>query len=131
MVPEPTQAKSPSGGQVPSESISDAAASSWSLRLGRFALISALLALGVWIIWDFLPALAWAVVVAIAIWPLFERSRLRQWNRTAAAAEATLLIVMILIVPLIILGVEIGREAGATVQWIRQAERVGIPAPEW
>jgi predicted PurR-regulated permease PerM len=72
--------------------------------------------------------LAWAVVVAIAIWPLFERSRLRRWNRTAAA-EVALLIVMIL--PLVILGVEIGREAGATVQWIRQAERVGIPAPEW
>jgi predicted PurR-regulated permease PerM len=71
------------------------------------------------------------VVVAIAIWPLFERSRLRRWNRTASAAEATLLIVMILIVPLIILGVGIGREAGATVQWIRQAERVGIPGPEW
>jgi predicted PurR-regulated permease PerM len=34
-------------------------------------------------------------------------------------------------VPLIILGIEIGREAVATVQWIRVAERVGIPAPEW
>jgi predicted PurR-regulated permease PerM len=131
MVPEPSQSKSPSGGHILPESISAAAAASWSLRLGRFALISALLALGVWIIWDFLPALAWAVVVAIAIWPLFERTRQRQRNRTAAAAEATLLIVMILIVPLIILGIEIGREAVATVQWIREAERVGIPAPEW
>ena len=35
----------------------------------------ALVAIGIWIIWDFLPALAWAVVVAIAIWPLFERMR--------------------------------------------------------
>ncbi len=131
MVPEPSQSKSPSGRPAVADSISDSAESSISRRLGQFALIAALLAIGTWIIWDFLPALVWAVVVAIAIWPLFERSRLRQWNRTAAAAEATLLIGVVLIVPLIVLGMEVGREAVATVQWIRDAERVGIPAPEW
>ncbi len=130
-VPEPSQSKPPSGGHAVPDSISDPAALPSTRRLGRFALISALLALGIWIIWDFLPALVWAVVVAIAIWPLVERSRLRHWNRTAAAAEATLLIGVVLIVPLIVLGIEIGREAVATVQWIREAERVGIPSPEW
>jgi len=75
--------------------------------------------------------LAWAVVVAIAIWPLFERTRQRQRNRTAAAAEATLLIGVVVIVPLIILGIELGHQGVATVQWIREAERVGAPAPEW
>src|SRR5580693_3406113 len=131
MVPEPSPPNLPSGGHVLPDSVSDFAGSTTSRRLGRFALICALLALGTWIIWDFLPALAWAVVVAIAIWPLFERSRLRRWNRTAAAAEATLLIGVVVIVPLIVLGVEIGREAVATVQWIREAERMGIPSPEW
>src|ERR1700719_3705933 len=130
MVPEMPPSKLPSGEQGLPDSIGNSAAAPTSRRLGQFALVSALLALGIWIIWDFLPALAWAVVVAIAVWPLFERSRLRQ-NRTAAAAEATLLIGVIVIVPLIVLGVEIGREAVLTVQWIREAERVGIPAPEW
>ncbi len=130
MVPEPSPSNLPSGGHVLPGSVSDSAASTTSRRLGRFALISALLAIGIWIIWDFLPALLWAVVVAIAIWPLFERSRLRRWNKTAAAAEATLLIGVVVIVPLIVLGVEIGREAVATVQWIREAERLGIPSPE-
>ena len=78
MVPEPSPSKLPSGGQALPDSISNTAGSPTSRRLGRFALIFALLALGIWIIWDFLPALAWAVVVAIAIWPLFERSRRRQ-----------------------------------------------------
>jgi predicted PurR-regulated permease PerM len=131
MVLEPAQSKSPSGGSALPEPVFQPAGSSTSRRLGRFALIFALVAIGTWIIWSFLPALAWAVVVAIAIWPVFERSRLHHWNRTAAAAAATLLIGSILIVPLIILGVEIGREAVATVQWIREAERVGIAAPEW
>ena len=131
MVPEPSSSKLPSGGHVLPDSVSDFAGSTTSRRLGRFALISALLAVGIWIIWDFLPALLWAVVVAIAIWPLFERSRLRRWNKTAAAAEATLLIGVVVIVPLIVLGIEIGREAVATVQAIREAERLGIPSPEW
>jgi len=131
MVPEPSQSKPPAAGQALPDSIANSAGSPSARRLGRFALILALLAIGIWIIWDFLPALAWAVVVAIAIWPLFERSRLRQWNRTAAAAEATLLIGVVVIVPLIVLGVELGHQAVATVQWIREAERVGAPAPEW
>src|ERR1700674_4832261 len=131
MVPEPSQTKSPSGGYALPELISGSAGSPPSRRLGQLALVSALVGIGIWIIWDFLPALAWAVVVAIAIWPLFERARLRRWNRTAVAAAATLLIGLILIVPLVVLGVEIGRQAVTTVQWIREAERVGVPAPEW
>lgn len=102
-----------------------------SRGLSQLVLIFTLLALGIWIVWDFLPALAWAVVVAIAIWPIIERSRLRRWNRTAAAAEATLLIGVILIVPLIVLGFQFAREAVTTVQWVREAERSGIPVPEW
>jgi predicted PurR-regulated permease PerM len=127
---EPSQSRSPSDGDALPER-SSRSPEPTSRRWGRFALISALVALGTWIVWDFLPALAWAVVVAIAIWPVFERSRLHQWNQTAAAAVATLLIGSILIVPLIILGIEIGREAVATVQWVRVAEREGIPPPEW
>ncbi len=33
----------------------------------------ALAALGIWILHGFLPALAWAVVLAIALGPLYER----------------------------------------------------------
>ncbi|HEY6259565.1 MAG TPA: AI-2E family transporter [Xanthobacteraceae bacterium] len=129
MITEPSS--SPAGGVAPAETTTVSVTAPSPRGLGQFALIFALLALGIWIIWDFLPALAWAVVVAIAIWPLIERSRLRQWNRTAAAVEATLLIGVILIVPLIVLGVQIAHEAVVTVQWIREAERAGIPAPEW
>jgi predicted PurR-regulated permease PerM len=130
MVPEPSlpKALSTALSEAPS---AFAAGVPLSRRLGQFVLISALLAIGTWIVWDFLPALLWAVVVAIAIWPWFERSRLRRWSRTAAAAETTILIILVLIVPLIVLGVSIGHEALATVQWIREAERAGIPAPEW
>jgi predicted PurR-regulated permease PerM len=130
MLPELSQAK-PLPSALPDSSLPPSAGAPLSRRLGQFGLTTALLVIGTWIIWDFLPALLWAVVVAIAIWPWFERSRLRRWSRTAAAAETTILISLVLIVPLIILGVEIGREAVVTVQWIREAERSGIPAPDW
>jgi len=114
-----------------SEAISNPVGTPSKQRVGQFALIFVLLAIGIWIIWDFLPALAWAAVVAIAIWPLFERRRWWPQNRAAAAAIVTVLIGLILIVPLIVLGIEIGRVAVASVQWLRAAEREGIPVPEW
>jgi predicted PurR-regulated permease PerM len=112
------------------EVISDPAPLS-SQRFGQYALIIVLVALGTWMILDFLPALAWAAVVAIAIWPLLEPTRWRPRNRTAEAALVTLLIGLVLIVPLILLGMETARVAVSAAQWLRTAEREGVPAPEW
>jgi len=100
-------------------------------RVGQLALILALSAMGIWILWNFLPALAWAAVVAISLWPLFEQTRRRSRNRTVAAAIFTLLIGLVLIVPLIILGLELGRTAVGAAQWVRMAEREGAPVPDW
>jgi predicted PurR-regulated permease PerM len=100
-------------------------------RLGQFALILVLFGIGIWVTLDFLPALAWAAVVAIAIWPLVEPRQLRPRNRTARAALITLLIGLVVIVPLIVLGTETGRVAIAAAQWLRMAEREGVAAPDW
>jgi predicted PurR-regulated permease PerM len=127
-MPEPS---SSSVGKIFTQSTVVSAGAPPARGLSQFVLMFALLALGIWIVWDFLPALAWAVVVAIAFWPIIERSRLRRWSRTAAAAEATLVIGLILIVPLIVLGFQIAHETVMTVQWAREAERSGIPVPEW
>jgi predicted PurR-regulated permease PerM len=40
-------------------------------RLARVALAIALALLATWMLWAFLPALAWAGVLAIATWPLY------------------------------------------------------------
>src|ERR1700746_1067732 len=100
-------------------------------RLGPLALVLGLAAIGIWILWNFLPALAWAAVVAIALWPLFEQIRRRSRNRTIAATVMTLLVGLGVIVPLVILRVELGRTAVAAAQWLRMAEREGAPAPDW
>ena len=44
---------------------------SWDIQqTARTALIIAVVAVGVWMLWRFLPALTWAGVLAIATWPL-------------------------------------------------------------
>ena len=48
----------------------------------------AVMLFGIWTVSGFLPALAWALVIAIATWPLYERlrsmfplqSRIRRWG---------------------------------------------------
>jgi predicted PurR-regulated permease PerM len=99
--------------------------------LGQVGLILVLFAIGTWVILDFLPALAWATVVAIAIWPLFEPARWQPGHRTALALLVTLLIGLVVIVPLIILGMESARVGVAIAQWLRTAGRDGVPVPDW
>ncbi len=50
-----------------------------SQRVLRALLVAALLALGLYILSGFLRALVWAVVLAIALWPLFVRAH-RRWH---------------------------------------------------
>jgi len=44
-----------------------------SQRIAGVVLSGALVLLGLWILHRFLPALVWAVVLAIALWPLYRR----------------------------------------------------------
>ena len=99
--------------------------------IGYFALSLALALLGVWIVWDFLPALAWAAVLAIATWPLFDRFAAANMPRSLAAAAFTLLLALIFIVPLVVVAVDVAREAVAAVQGARTIQEQGIPQPEW
>ena len=42
-------------------------------RFASFTLYAAMVVLAVWVIRDFVPAIAWAGVIAIALWPLYKR----------------------------------------------------------
>ncbi len=99
--------------------------------VGFFILSLGLTVLGVWIVWDFLPALVWAVVLAIATWPLFERLAAPRTPRGMAAAGFTLLIALVFIVPLIAVAVDVGREAVAAVQSARAMQQQAMPQPAW
>src|ERR1051326_1327366 len=105
---------------------------SWdSQRIARTALIVAVVALGVWMLWRFLPALAWAVVLAIATWPLRQWLARRGMGSTPGASVLTLLLAVVLVLPLIRLGVQAARDSGAIVLWVQDVRQHGLAAPDW
>ena len=102
----------------------------WQL-IARVILVIAFVLLAVWMLERFLPALAWAAVLAIATWPMRERLARSGAEPWLVATLLTLLLTLALIVPLIVLGIQITREAVVIVQWVRSLRDAGLPPPEW
>lgn len=122
---------------LPAERDPGAAAPTESLRAqgaARVALVLALAALGLWILREFLPALAWAVVLAIALGPLYDRAERRlprDRHNLLLPGLATLLVTLVFLVPLVVLAVQAAREAHDVIEFARTAQREGIPAPDF
>jgi len=110
------------------------AASSSSQRLARLALATAVVAVGLWILFDFLPALAWATVFAIALWPLYRRM-LRLLPARSARVLGPLLattgIGVVIIGPLVLIGIAIGRESHVVIEFVTEVRHHGLPVPGW
>ena len=100
----------------------------------RIALVLALSALGLWVLHPFLPALAWAVILAIALWPLYAKAE-RRWppggHNILLPSLFTLAVALVFLAPLVVLGVQAAREAHDAMAWAKSAERSGIPVPEF
>ena len=81
---------------------------------------------------EFVPALVWAVIFAIAIWPLFQRAR-RRWPRHADGHLLpilfTLVVALVFILPLALVFVPLAADAHDVVQWIDTARKTGVPPP--
>ncbi len=102
--------------------------------LARGLLGLALVLLGLFTLHDFLISLAWAAIFAIATWPLFRRAK----HRLPADRHNLLLpliftsaIALIFIVPLVLIGIEAGREAQGVLTWMEHARHTGVPVPDW
>ena len=95
-------------------------------------LAAALTLIGLWILRYFLPAIAWAVVLAIALWPLYGRLQQafgKAWP--AALLLLTLTVGIVFIAPLVLLGIAVARETHFVVELIIAARRTGIVVPDW
>ena len=90
--------------------------------------------MGLWILRDFLAALAWAVVLSIALWPLYERL-LRVLpvgnGRVAAPLLLTFGVAVLFVAPLVLLGITVAHETHFFVQLIIAARRHGLAVPDW
>lgn len=104
-------------------------------KTARYVLVGALLLLGGWMLQRFLPALSWAVVLAVATASLYD-----QWLRRFsghrrhlwAALTFTGIVGAIVVVPLIYFGFVAVRESAALVRAFAEASHNGPPPlPSW
>ena len=106
-----------------------------SQSAARLVVTAVLAALGVWILWDFLPALIWATVFAVATWPLYIRLRhlLPQGDRSSVAAPLafTLIVGLVFLVPLAGMAIALGREVLFVARTLPTLEETGVPTPAW
>lgn len=97
-------------------------------------LAAGLLLLGLYTLWNFLSALAWAGIFAIALWPAYRKASARLGagrHDVLLSAVFTLAVALIFIVPLGLVGTQLAREAHAATVWIRDAQQNGIAEPDF
>jgi len=105
---------------------------SWDRRrIARSALVIAVVLVGVWMMWRFLPALAWAAVLAIATWPLRVALARRGMRPGAIAGLLTLVLAIVLVLPLVVLGVEAAHDSSMIVEAVRDIRQNGLGTPDW
>jgi predicted PurR-regulated permease PerM len=89
--------------------------------------------LGLWTLKSFLPALVWAAILAIALWPLY------QWAQTKIRpGKHNLLlpfvictaVALVFVIPLVLIGAKLAGEAHAISQWVQNAQANGIQPPD-
>ena len=97
----------------------------------RVALAITLVAAALWTAADFLPALAWAAILAIAVWPLYERFTHTEEPSAIAALVFTVLVGFTLILPIALATYYVAQQSDVVFAGIKQAEENGIAVPEW
>lgn len=100
----------------------------------RFVAIAVIVALGAWVLLSFLPLLAWAVVVAISTWPIYQRlliSKELHGKVTWGAVGLTLLIGVAILGPVGYGLVWLLDDAESFGQFLMDAQKAGIPPPDW
>jgi len=103
-------------------------------QVASAALSLILAALGLWTLNDFLPALAWAAIFAIALWPLSQRLRQRlppSGHNVLLPLGLTACVALLFLVPLALVLLQVGHEWHTVMAWIHDARTQGIPPPAW
>lgn len=105
-------------------------------KTARYVLVGALLLLGGWMLQRFLPALAWAVVLAVATASLYDQWLKRFHGRRRhlwAALSFTGIVGAIVVIPLIYFGFVAVRESAQLVHAFAEASHEGapLPLPQW
>jgi predicted PurR-regulated permease PerM len=98
----------------------------------RISLAVGLVLAAAWVAWDFLPALGWAAVLAMSLWPLYKRTVSSSVDRPIIAPLVfTLLTAFVLVIPLILVIHQVYQESNSLVLWLDGVRQAGMPVPDW
>jgi predicted PurR-regulated permease PerM len=107
-------------------------ADSRSGRSRQVGLTALVVALAMWVALPFLTPVAWAAVLAIAEWTLFQRLiRRYHLNIRWAAAICTLATGLLVVFPLSLVATSLITESSGVVAWIQQVQQHGLARPSW
>src|SRR3954447_21762423 len=94
-------------------------------RVARVALVFVLTGLGLYILHRFLPALIWATILAVALWPLYHSAEQRLppgRHNLLLPSVFTGGVALVFLVPFVVLAVEATHEAHALLEYSRSVE---------
>jgi predicted PurR-regulated permease PerM len=99
----------------------------------RTALAVALVGAALWTASDFLSALIWAAVLAIALWPLYVKAtgRFAGGPSGASAFLFTLAVAIAVILPVALVTWQIAEQSDMLGKWIAHSRAEGVPVPDW
>src|SRR3954452_7021372 len=105
-----------------------------SRRITRLIFALGVLAIGLWISRDFLLPVIWGIIIAVALWPLYDRfvEFLPKRGRSFLAPLLfTIATGLLLIIPLVLAAVQLASEAQNAIEWLARVQENGIPPPPW
>lgn len=124
-------AKTPRATAAPASTITPAADPPGA-RTRQLYLTAVIVLLAIWMAWEFLTPIAWAVVLAMAEWPLYARVLKRFPDRPGLIAVGfTLATALFVIGPLSLAAVTLAQESQGAIDWFQHVQQAGLPAPLW
>ena len=102
--------------------------------VARIVLAIGLVGLGCYVLQGFLRSLLWAGVLAIAVQPLYARARRRfppRGHGVVLPLLFTLGTTLLFLVPLVLIVVQVGREAAVAAHWLDTVRHEGLAPPAW
>lgn len=101
-------------------------------EVARNVLAVFILAVALYTIQGFMPALVWGCVFAIATWPLYTRAQ-TAWPKASKGVLLpflfTLAMTLIFVMPLLLITLEAVGEAQSALGWLEKARQSGVPVP--
>lgn len=99
----------------------------------RIVLALLLVVLGLWTAASFLPALIWAAIMAVALWPLYLAFATHVSGAPSglAAFLFTVLVALILVTPIALAVYEVAQQSNLLADWLKRARESGIGVPDW